>query len=500
MQRSVLSDSRKKIVQHDSDKRPARDTSRSIRSRCDSLRGLSDKDLLARLTGLCGTEREVQLKILIHLIEVDRRRLYLSMGYGSLFEFSTGYLKYSNSAAGRRIRAARCIGRFPRVADMFRTGELNLTAIAMISGILNNNNAGEILDWVKGRPFRDVEMLVSRHRPERYLRDRVRPVCIMTENTRTDVHPESAGCMTSSGGASTAAAADAAGSTHKDTNIGFVNAPSGVNTTNAAPGSKCKASLTFTPNIGSEKFPRIHNAHGEKNLEGVEIKQKFQLQFAVEPDFMETLKRVTSLLSTMYPQGLTFEMVFTILMKYYLDRHDPGNRINRRDEIKKRAAGHRKKHAPQNTGATVESSDTGNRRTAGRNQCYQAGTAAQEPREEKASGNEQRGSENTRHAQRSEREKISARVGERCKSQSRQIPQSVRDEVFTRDGGRCTFVGDDGVRCNSTWNLEIDHIRPYAKGGGNTPNNLRLLCARHNRLMAERQFGKDHMERYYRRE
>jgi 5-methylcytosine-specific restriction endonuclease McrA len=83
---------------------------------------------------------------------------------------------------------------------------------------------------------------------------------------------------------------------------------------------------------------------------------------------------------------------------------------------------------------------------------------------------------------------------------TRRIPQSVRDEVFTRDGGRCTFVGDDGKRCNSPWNPEVDHIVPFAKGGGNTPDNLRLLCARHNKLEAERQYGKDHMEKYCRRE
>jgi 5-methylcytosine-specific restriction endonuclease McrA len=72
--------------------------------------------------------------------------------------------------------------------------------------------------------------------------------------------------------------------------------------------------------------------------------------------------------------------------------------------------------------------------------------------------------------------------------------------VFERDGGRCTFVGDDGRRCESDWNLQIDHIVPYAKGGDNSPENLRLLCARHNRLAAEREFGKERMEKYHRRE
>jgi len=54
-----------------------------------SLKTLSDRELLSGLEGLHGTEREAQLKILYNLIEVDQRRLYLLLGFGSLFEFCT---------------------------------------------------------------------------------------------------------------------------------------------------------------------------------------------------------------------------------------------------------------------------------------------------------------------------------------------------------------------------------------------------------------------------
>jgi len=79
-------------------------------------------------------------------------------------------------------------------------------------------------------------------------------------------------------------------------------------------------------------------------------------------------------------------------------------------------------------------------------------------------------------------------------SRSRYIPQKVRDLVYKRDGARCSFVGRNGKRCGSRWNLQIDHIVPYGKGGDNSPENLRLLCGRHNRLMAEREYGREHMK------
>ncbi|HER44507.1 MAG TPA: HNH endonuclease, partial [Candidatus Eisenbacteria bacterium] len=78
---------------------------------------------------------------------------------------------------------------------------------------------------------------------------------------------------------------------------------------------------------------------------------------------------------------------------------------------------------------------------------------------------------------------------------SRRIPPAVRDYVYARDGGRCTFKGTNGTRCNSTWDLEIDHIVPFARGGDNSPGNLRLLCRKHNMHQATRAFSGEFMKR-----
>ncbi|MCA9728578.1 MAG: HNH endonuclease, partial [Candidatus Eisenbacteria bacterium] len=53
---------------------------------------------------------------------------------------------------------------------------------------------------------------------------------------------------------------------------------------------------------------------------------------------------------------------------------------------------------------------------------------------------------------------------------------------------QCTYVGPEG-RCPERRGLEIDHRDPVARGGSNEPENLRVLCRAHNRLMAERAFG-----------
>ena len=80
------------------------------------------------------------------------------------------------------------------------------------------------------------------------------------------------------------------------------------------------------------------------------------------------------------------------------------------------------------------------------------------------------------------------------------VPLRTRDAVFARDRGRCTFVGSDGKRCDETIRLHVDHIKPVARGGTNDIANLRLLCARHNQLQAERILGRDAMSAFRRRE
>jgi hypothetical protein len=66
--------------------------------------------------------------------------------------------------------------------------------------------------------------------------------------------------------------------------------------------------------------------------------------------------------------------------------------------------------------------------------------------------------------------------------------------VVERDGLQCSWVDSDGRRCEARDWLELDHRQPRAKRGGSGPDNIRFLCRAHNRLAAEHEFGRDHME------
>jgi hypothetical protein len=81
---------------------------------------------------------------------------------------------------------------------------------------------------------------------------------------------------------------------------------------------------------------------------------------------------------------------------------------------------------------------------------------------------------------------------------SRYIPAAVRRAVRKRDGDRCRFVNEEGRRCTERRRLEFHHHDPFGRGGDHDPDNVSLMCHRHNAYLAERDYGKNVFVRYRR--
>jgi 5-methylcytosine-specific restriction endonuclease McrA len=73
------------------------------------------------------------------------------------------------------------------------------------------------------------------------------------------------------------------------------------------------------------------------------------------------------------------------------------------------------------------------------------------------------------------------------------IANATQREVAERDEMRCTYAGEGEQRCTARAFLQIHHELAWAHGGSDDSENLRLLCARHNRLLAEQDFGARHI-------
>ena len=64
-----------------------------------------------------------------------------------------------------------------------------------------------------------------------------------------------------------------------------------------------------------------------------------------------------------------------------------------------------------------------------------------------------------------------------CRVERGKVSNRMRFSIYQRDGYRCKMCGRYGV----TDFLEVDHIKPIAKGGKSTYDNLQTLCRRCNK-------------------
>ena len=97
-----------------------------------SLKTLSNEQLLSQTKNLVQKERNINIQVLQHLQEIEKRKLYLERGFSSLFEYTVKELGYSHSAAYRRIKAMRLCRDIPQATSKIKTGNLNLTTASQL--------------------------------------------------------------------------------------------------------------------------------------------------------------------------------------------------------------------------------------------------------------------------------------------------------------------------------------------------------------------------------
>ncbi len=352
-----------------------------------SLRSLSDQQILSDIQKLTRRERSLTLQVLLHLNEIERRRLHLKLGYSSMFDYCTLGLGYSASAASRRIRAARCVARFPEVYDLLDSNQVNVSTISQVSRILTPANKDELLMQIRDKSQREVEAVVAHYEPlDSVPRDRVRTVVVRVK-APAEVKP----ALTR-----TAVAMPEAATTS-------------VARSTPEPGE--------APLVTSGSDSRPAGNHDRNGRAPETFQHRAVVQFTAGEAFMAKLERVRSLVWHQLPAEASLEQVFELALDLVIAQKDPGARQSRRDTC---------------------------------------GTTKRQPT---------------------------------VSTNPRKIPIATKDKVFVRDNGRCTYVGSNGRRCASTRALQIDHVKPVAFGGAGTPDNLRLLCAYHNRVEAERLLG-----------
>jgi hypothetical protein len=201
--------------------------------------------------------------------------------------------------------------------------------------------------------------------------------------------------------------------------------------------------------------------------------QRYRVQFTAGEEYVTLVEEARALLSHSAPRA-TVDEIHVRAMRAFLT------------ELKrqKHAVTARKQKPGRGAPTAAESRDA-DRSAAESESARQSDSAFERPQPDP---------EFERPQSNGESKSTSEVVPEHPRQRGRHVPAPVRRAVFERDEGRCTYADGSGRRCAETHLLEVHHVKPFARGGEHTAQNLTLRCRAHNALAAEEEFGRELIE------
>src|SRR5688500_5054560 len=125
-----------------------------------TIEQMSTADLVAALRELVKVEKRVGKDILFHLLELDRRGMFVEEAY-SIATYCIEELGMDERSAGRRAKAVGMMKRFPIVIGYLREEALTLVTLERLDGVLTDANASEVVEAVSYLPEADVRVFLT---------------------------------------------------------------------------------------------------------------------------------------------------------------------------------------------------------------------------------------------------------------------------------------------------------------------------------------------------
>lgn len=122
---------------------------------------MGNDELVEATRELARRSCAVEAELLVHLGEIDERRLYLDRAFSSMFAFCTRELGFSEGAAYNRIQVARTARKLPALIEAVRSGSVHLAGLRLLAPHLTEENHAELLRRATGRSKEEIGELVA---------------------------------------------------------------------------------------------------------------------------------------------------------------------------------------------------------------------------------------------------------------------------------------------------------------------------------------------------
>src|SRR4051812_20336004 len=125
------------------------------------ISSLGNEELIAATRELARRSCAVEADLLLHLGEIDERKLYLDRAFSSMFVFCTREPGFSEGAAYNRILVARAASKLPAVVEALRSGQVHLAGLRLLAPHLTEENHAELLRRSAGRTKEEIGEVVA---------------------------------------------------------------------------------------------------------------------------------------------------------------------------------------------------------------------------------------------------------------------------------------------------------------------------------------------------
>jgi 5-methylcytosine-specific restriction endonuclease McrA len=126
-----------------------------------SLTHLSDGELFRLEDEHLSLEHNSMAVVLACFAEIDARRLYVPLGYPSMFAYCVEGKHLSEDSALKRLQAARVARRFPGIFEALADDRLHLAAVCLLAPHLTPANADELLQVAAHKSKSQIEELLA---------------------------------------------------------------------------------------------------------------------------------------------------------------------------------------------------------------------------------------------------------------------------------------------------------------------------------------------------
>ena len=401
------------------------------------VKKLSNQQLLSQTKFLVQKERNTHIQVLHHLGEIDSRKLYLELGFSSLFDYAVKELGYSEGAAYRRIKAMKLCRDLPDTESRLQSGKLSLSSASQLQAFFE-------------KQAKKIKVEKTKKEIQETNKEGVK-----TEDKKTYGISKIAqnNCKTSRQEFSTEGQKE-------DEPFLFLNVEEKKNLVKKAEGCSIRATMKLL----SEADPSLSVSKEQSRFLG---NGKVEIKLVIDEKDHKKLEELKSLLSHKSPV-LSHGELLSILLEEALEKHDPRRKKIRKITQKEKVTSTKK----------WESKSINNKQNHKNKVGLPIVTSGQKLRAQQMS-------------------KLAATSPQKweyrgkAKQIHRTIPSYLRKHIWERDEGQCTYVDSKTKRkCSSKHLLQIDHIKPFSLGGRSEAGNLRLLCAGHNQFRSEQTFGK----------